>query len=203
MDFIARARIIKYHHEFIKKYGIASHQALGWQRKNNQLLRFEKLIEGLELEDSTVMDIGCGTGDLLNYLVSQKIQCYYTGIDHLKDFIEYAGNMYKDQGTARFLLGDFWTADLGQYDFVIASGSLSYHHSDPNFIYKMIAHLFSLSKKAFAFNLMERTEKNDAGLLSYNKNEIVDFCQKLSSQVIVKDAYLDSDFAIIMSQHSL
>lgn len=198
MDLLSRARIIKYHNDSIKKYGVHSHQALGWSEKNNQLIRFEELSESLELNGSSVLDIGCGTGDLLTYLISKNIQCNYTGIDHIKDFVQFAGETFKEQGNASFLLGDFWTADLGKYDYVIASGALNYRHTDPHFIYKMIAHLFSLSKKAFAFNLLGKEEVSDGALVAYNKFEILDFCRKLSSDVEVKDDYLEADFTLIM-----
>ena len=200
MDLLSRAHIIKYHNDSIKKFGINSHQALGWRKKNEQLLRFKMLLEPTELNDCSILDIGCGTGDLLAYLISKNIQCEYTGIDHIKDFITLAGDKYKNQNNPSFLLGDFWTADLGKYDYVLASGALSYRNADPNFIFKMIAHLFSLSKKALAFNLLEKTDLKNGGLVAYNKNEILGFCKKLSSNVILKDDYLEGDFTLVISQ---
>ncbi len=200
MDLLSRAHIIKYHNDSIKKFGINSHQALGWRKKNEQLLRFKILIESNKLNDCSILDIGCGTGDLLKYLISKNIQCEYTGIDHIKDFITLAGEKYKNQNNTSFLLGDFWTADLGKYDYVLASGALSYRNADPNFIFKMIAHLFSLSKKALAFNLLEKTDLKNGGLVAYNKNEILGFCKKLSSNVILKDDYLEGDFRILINQ---
>ena len=198
MDLLSRAHIIKYHNDSIKKFGINSHQALGWRKKNEQLLRFKILIEPNKLNDCSILDIGCGTGDLLAYLISKNIQCEYTGIDHIKDFITLAGEKFKVHNNASFLLGDFWTADLGKYDYVLASGALSYRNADPNFIYKMIAHLFSLCNHTFAFNLMEKAEMKDGGLVAYNKLEILDFCKKLSSDVFLKDNYLEADFTVIM-----
>ena len=200
MDLLSRAHIIKYHNDSIKKFGVNSHQALGWRKKNEQLLRFKMLIEPSELNDCSVLDIGCGTGDLLAYLISNNIQCDYTGIDQIKEFITLAGEKYKNQNNTSFLLGDFWTADLGKYDYVLASGALSYRHADPNFIFKIIAHLFSLSKMAFAFNLLEKTDLKNGGLVAYNKNEILGFCKKLSSNVILKDDYLEGDFRILINQ---
>ena len=158
------------------------------------------LLEPTELNDCSILDIGCGTGDLLAYLISNNIQCDYTGIDQIKEFITLAGEKYKNQNNTSFLLGDFWTADLGKYDYVLASGALSYRHADPNFIFKIIAHLFSLSKMAFAFNLLEKTDLKNGGLVAYNKNEILGFCKKLSSNVILKDDYLEGDFRILINQ---
>ncbi len=200
MDILARAHIIKYHNDAIKKFGRHSNEALGWKNRLNQRVRFEALIDPDKLKGHSILDVGCGTGDLLAFLNEKINACNYTGIDQIKDFIELAGEKYKAQNKVSFLLGDFWTADLTKYDYVLASGALSYRNADPNFIYKMIAHLFSLSKKAFAFNLMEKTEMKGGGLVAYNKNEILEFCKKLSSNVILKDDYLEGDFRILMNQ---
>ena len=200
MDLLSRAHIIKYHNDSIKKFGINSHQALGWRKKNEQLLRFKILIEPNKLNDCSILDIGCGTGDLLAYLISKNIQCEYTGIDHIKDFITLAGEKFKVHNNASFLLGDFWTADIGNYDFVLASGALNYRNADPNFIFKMIAHLFSLCNHTLAFNLLEKTDLKNGGLVAYNKNEILGFCKKLTSNVILKDDYLNGDYTVRMQK---
>ena len=200
MDLLSRAHIIKYHNDSIKKFGVNSHQALGWRKKNEQLLRFKILIEPNKLNDCSILDIGCGTGDLLAYLISKNIQCEYTGIDHIKDFITLAGEKFKVHNNASFLLGDFWTADIGNYDFVLASGALNYRNADPNFIFKMIAHLFSLCNHTLAFNLLEKTDLKNGGLVAYNKNEILGFCKKLTSNVILKDDYLNGDYTVRMQK---
>jgi len=200
LDLLSRAHIIKYHNDSIKKFGVNSHQALGWRKKNEQLLRFKILIEPNKLNDCSILDIGCGTGDLLAYLISKNIQCEYTGIDHIKDFITLAGEKFKVHNNASFLLGDFWTADIGNYDFVLASGALNYRNADPNFIFKMIAHLFSLCNHTLAFNLLEKTDLKNGGLVAYNKNEILGFCKKLTSNVILKDDYLNGDYTVRMQK---
>jgi SAM-dependent methyltransferase len=197
MDIVSRVQIIKYHSDSIKRFGLGSHQALGWKEKENQLIRFNALVNGLPLEDSSVLDVGCGTGDLLQFFHDKNIKCDYTGIDQVKEFIEYAASKYEDKNSS-FLLGDFCAADLNKYDFILASGAFSYRNPDPNFVYKMIARLFALSKKAFAFNLLENVELKEGNLVAYDKKEIMDFCEKLSSEVILKDNYVKGDYTVIM-----
>jgi SAM-dependent methyltransferase len=198
-DLLSRAHILKYHNDSIKKFGLGSNEALGWKDTYHQRVRFEALVDYNKLSGHSVLDVGCGKGDLLAFLNEKKIDCTYAGIDQIKDFIELAGEKYKAQSNVCFLLGDFWTSDLGQYDYVLASGALSYRNSDSNFIYKMIAHLFGLSKIAFSFNLMEHFDLKDGNLVAYNKLDILAFCKKLSANVILKDDYLEGNFTIIMS----
>ena len=198
MDFLSRAHIIKYHKDCIKTFGLESNEALGWKNRENQTIRFKNILEIGDLNGTTVLDVGCGTGDLFDYMNQQSITCNYTGIDQVKEFIELAGKKYRTHPNASFLLGDFWSVDVHRYDYVLASGALSYRNSDPEFIYKMIFRLYSLSEIAFGFNLMESTELKDGGLVAYEKNRILAYCQKICPNVIIKDNYLKDDYTIMM-----
>jgi SAM-dependent methyltransferase len=197
-DHLSRAHIIKYHKDCIKTFGIASNEALGWKSKASQLARFKALAETGNFNGCSVLDVGCGCGDLLEFFNAQKIGCQYTGIDQVKEFIEFAGKKYEAQANSSFLLGDFWSADIGHYDYVLASGALSYHNADPNFIYKIIFHLYSLSTHGFAFNLMELTGLKGGGLVAYDKRKIIHYCCKICPQVILKDDYLPGDYTVML-----
>lgn len=203
MDILTRLQIIKYHQDAIIKFGINSKEALGWKNEKNQLARFNALYNINDLNNHSVLDLGCGIGDFLELLNENKIVCNYTGIDHLKDFIEFAAQKFKLQTNTCFLLGDCYKADLGCYDYILASGTFNYINKDPHFIYKTIAHFYELCNKAFAFNLLENVETNGGNLVTYNKNEIFEFCKKLSPQVILKDNYLVGDFTIIMKNEGI
>jgi SAM-dependent methyltransferase len=198
MDIISKAHIIKYHNDLILKYGINTIEALGWSNKNDQLARFNSLLNIQDLNNHSVLDVGCGTGDFLELINRSNVNCDYTGIDHIKDFIELTSEKYKTQHNACFLLGDFSKADLGCYDYIIASGTFNYKNSNPHFIYLTIAHFFSLSKISFSFNLLDNIEIPDGYLMTYNKNEILEFCKKLSPNVILKDDYLNGEYTVIM-----
>lgn len=197
-DYLARAHILKYHKDSIKTFGADSNEALGWKKKENQQARFRVFLKLGKLHDATLLDVGCANGDLLQFFREQNIQCQYTGIDQVKEFIELAAEKYKEETNASFLLGDFWSAEVGQFDYVIASGALSYRHPDPNFIYRMIFRLYSLSNMAFGFNLLENVTLKSGGLVAYDKNTIVAYCQKICPNVIVTDKYLEDDFTVMM-----
>lgn len=72
-----------------------------------------------------ILDIGCGTGEVVRYLAGTT----YVGFDHHPPYIEYARRIFGNRG--RFVLGD--VADHlpeleGQFDLVMANGVL--HHLD-------------------------------------------------------------------------
>jgi SAM-dependent methyltransferase len=71
-----------------------------------------------------VLDLGCGTGELLNYLGDVN----YTGVDVSDDYIVRARSNFGDRG--EFFVGDASSVDLpaGEFDLVLAVGVL--HHLD-------------------------------------------------------------------------
>src|SRR5947207_11119554 len=72
-----------------------------------------------------ILDIGCGTGEILNYLPGTE----YRGIDLSAAYIEAARSRYRDRGT--FVCQGVGKAALdqpGSYDLALANGVL--HHLD-------------------------------------------------------------------------
>ena len=58
----------------IEKHGVTA-KGLNWASKENQLIRFNKILELLpkDLSELTLIDAGCGFGDFYNFLVNDKI----------------------------------------------------------------------------------------------------------------------------------
>ena len=59
-------RIIERYNERLTNLGETA-QALGWRDSSQQHLRFRMLAEISDLTGCSIMDIGCGFGDLLEY----------------------------------------------------------------------------------------------------------------------------------------
>ena len=55
--------IQKFHEDKIEKYGSESAKSLAWFSEEDQLKRFEILAEIGDLNNCSVLDIGCGNGD--------------------------------------------------------------------------------------------------------------------------------------------
>ena len=54
---------------------------VGWGSVKSQLLRFEMVTRGLELNGKAILDIGCGLGDFITFLRKKTNTFRYTGID--------------------------------------------------------------------------------------------------------------------------
>ncbi len=82
---------------------------------------------------SRVLDIGCGTGDLLEALTAVE----YVGFDPNPSYVDAARARFGSRGT--FAVGDVETIDvasLGRFDRVVAFGVL--HHLDDRAVHRLL-----------------------------------------------------------------
>jgi SAM-dependent methyltransferase len=198
MNILNNIYIQKYHEARFDIYGTNLPQSLGWFTKESQYSRFEVLSNVGDLNNVSVLDVGCGNGDLYAFLSQKYTDFQYAGIDIINVFLDNASDQYEDNENAVFYLGNFMTADLPPVDYILLSGSLNYKNTDENFIFKAIARLFQHCHMAFAFNLLSATENPDGILTSYSPLLIKEYCETLSSKVILIDQYELNDFTMMM-----
>ncbi|MBQ2294299.1 MAG: class I SAM-dependent methyltransferase [Spirochaetales bacterium] len=59
---------------------------LGWENEQAQELRFE-VLKNIFFHGASVLDVGCGLGNLYDYLKKQDYNFKYTGVDILPEMI--------------------------------------------------------------------------------------------------------------------
>ncbi len=71
----------------------------------------------------SILDLGCGNGQLYEYFKEQKFSCGYTGVDFSGPLLEAARTALKDDPNARFIQDDVDQLSNveGQYDFAVYS----------------------------------------------------------------------------------
>ena len=138
---------------------------VGWENLLSQRLRFEALVAGLDLTPgATLLDVGCGLGDLWAWLKATGREVDYLGIDLSPEMVEAARLRHPD---ARFEVADVLTHQ-GQYDFVISVGSLGVAFGTPEESWALVEAIFALCLQGAAFNLLV---KPDGVLLSNLRSE--------------------------------
>ena len=113
----------KLYEEYFKSFNPESAEAMGWM--DGELARdkrFKTLLDiGVESGDH-ILDLGCGSAQLLNYIAENtKLNVTYTGIDTAKAPIEYAKNRYPQHS---FIHGDIRDHDI-KCDWVLVSGTFN------------------------------------------------------------------------------
>lgn len=186
-----------YHDMRVKEFGEGTVEALGWLDKTSQLSRFAMLAGIGDMNNHSVLDVGCGYGDLREYLGERYPDLHYSGLDQAGAFLAVASERYQLPNTT-FLLGDFFTAELPHTDYVLLSGSLNYKSSDPDFIYKMISKLFNACEIACGFNLLSKINDPGGILMAYDPDKIMNHCLTLTDNVVLHNQYCDGDFTVWM-----
>ncbi len=92
--------------------------------KGRQDIRFEALTSNIK--SGTLLDYGCGFGDLSKFLEKNKISIDYTGCDVVPEFIETAKN--ENQGSF-FLMDTISDKIDNTYDYIICSGVFNFMYS--------------------------------------------------------------------------
>lgn len=191
------AAIFSYHQEMIAMHGSESSYALGWKDSDSQQVRFKALIEMADLSGCSVLDAGCGYGDLFPYLSGIYNEIEYVGIEQIPALLNEASSRYGHLPGTRFISGNFITMPLPATGYIFASGSLNYRSADQNFIYKAISKLYAACRFGFAFNLLSQIIPNGL-IVAYQPDEIIEYCSTLCSSIKLIQGYDADDFTIYM-----
>jgi len=184
--------------EGLKSYG-ESPQALHWINYPSQAIRFKYLVKDLEIEGKTILDAGCGMGDVLPFLYARADKFKYLGVDKNQNFIDIAKKRYSGHS---FSVGDPFSGKFeGKYDVVLSSGVMN--HNIDGWLkerQRMITALFGLTKEVLAFNMAGgfKPIASDSKIAYANTNDVLDFCLTLTNKVSLRTDYSGYDFTVIM-----
>jgi SAM-dependent methyltransferase len=197
MNLRNQVEIARYHQDRISNFGSGTAQALGWKSEQGQLLRFQALSTIGNLSGCSVLDVGCGHGDLHDYLSKLFPDIHYTGVELSQTFLNLALDRYGGKTNTRFLMGDFSTDDLPVSDYVLASGVLNYRSEEPDWVFKMITRLFTTCRLGLGFNLLSQVE-GEGILAAYEPEIIMAHCREFSFRTRLVENYLEGDFTVFL-----
>jgi SAM-dependent methyltransferase len=198
MNVVDYFNLQTYHNTCTLKYGKHHVGSLGWKTKEGQIKRFETLTEIADLSNCSVLDIGCGHGDLCSFITNNFVNVRYFGIDIQTSFLDIAIEKNKAIDNTAFFAGDFTITDLPVVDYVLASGILNYRNIDANYVYKAISKLYNTCRLGFAFNMLSKIENENTILYAYDKQHIFDYCTTLSKNVVLIEGYYEDDFTLVV-----
>lgn len=116
---------------------------VAWNVTNSQEKNFKLISDNIN-KDESLLDFGCGIGDLINYLnKNDKLPSKYMGLDININYINMAKNNYPDYN---FMVIDNIKNIKGNYDNVCAIGVFTWFITKKDFI-DTINKLYELSNK--------------------------------------------------------
>lgn len=174
-------------------------KGLHWGDYFSMAKRFRYLVEDLDIKGRSILDAGCGMGDLLPYLHAKTDDFNYLGMDINANYIEIAKKRYHGH---KFEVGNAFSDKLERrFDLVITSGVMNTRIKNwQKHRQSMIKNAFSLASEALAFNMAGRLGKavEDTTIAYANAFDVLNFCAQLTPKLIFKTHYLPDDFAVIM-----
>jgi SAM-dependent methyltransferase len=199
---MSRLEIIRSYYEPKLNRELPDYAKLGWESVEAQKLRFDAFLDNIDAQGKSLLDVGCGLGNLLEYVTGRNLDIRYTGVDILGKMIDCA----RDKG----LNGEFHCLDIfdsnpfgkESFDIIYASGifNLDLGNNDA-FFAQAFCEFLSLSKKIVAFSLLDnRSPGREEGYAYFSPAGIIETiesspCRPKKVQII--EQYLNNDFTVI------
>jgi SAM-dependent methyltransferase len=191
-------QIKSFYSSLLHQHGPDHPMALHWNSRHTQEIRFVMLSLIDDLEGRSVLDVGCGVGDLYGFLEQEKIKAKYAGWDISPEMIAAAK---KKHPRGDFALNNIQFLEKpARFDYVLASGTMNVKISDHDrWVYEMIAVMFRTAGKGLGFNLLSNSSPEQDDTFYYADPErIFSYCRSLTPYVTLRHDYLPGDFTVYL-----
>lgn len=189
------------HYETCLRSGGDEGQVVGWRDRQSQNARFEIINQLLSATQfSTVCDLGCGRGGLLDALRAIGFLGQYIGVDASQEMVFQARKHFVDDRQSEFVCQENPCAA----DVVVASGifNVRLNFSDDewtDYVYQTILDMWKLCEVGIVFNalsLVSDPRRRSRDLYYVDPVEIFRFCLTLSPDIRLAHHYGLYDLAI-------
>jgi SAM-dependent methyltransferase len=191
--------IARWYERSLAEHGYSA-RALGFGRRDSQQRRFEALHSLGPLHGATLLDVGCGFGDLLAWLHERGVRPRYTGLDICAPMIARCQQRFAPE-EARFVAADVldWKPPA-RYDWVVASGIFGLNaHGMAERIRPTLARLFAWCRRGAAVNFLSgRAARHASERLYVDPPEVLRLALALAPSVRLDHTYMPNDFTLFI-----
>jgi SAM-dependent methyltransferase len=192
-------RRLKEHYEPRIRPESLGYEILDWEDQESQFCRFEALVRTVNLDGKSLLDLGCGVGDLCFYFQEKGIGADYTGVDLLDKMITEARRRCPP---GRFVKADLLTENpFGDERFQVAfcSGIFNLETGDnEQLLDDYLKRLYDLTIETVVINLLSTASRDQQARYHYFCPESV---KKRAGAVYpfveIESGYLSNDFTLI------
>lgn len=183
-----------------KKYGF-SPKSLSWETRGAAHQRFRQFWAEIDFNAKSVLDVGCGFGEMAKFLLKRYQGVCYTGVDIVPEFISEAKKLYP---SCEFEVRDYLSDPMSKkFDVILASGVLNSNvKNNMDYRKNAIKVMFEHAKKVFAFNMLggypQPKNSKESNVWYADSLEVLKYCMSLTRRVVLRHHYHPKDFTILM-----
>ncbi|MBF0608843.1 MAG: class I SAM-dependent methyltransferase [Candidatus Magnetobacterium sp. LHC-1] len=197
MDTLSKEYVVSFYDNTLRLHGDRP-EALRWTSQG-QMLHYEALVATDNVIAGSVLDYGCGKGDLYQFLRQNGYHIQYTGMDINPRLIAKAKENYPE---ARFMVFDAEETELTEdFDYIFLCGVFNLKvEGIEETIKNVLRRLFKHCRKTLVFNALSAHNPAKSYELSYVYPEtLVNFAlSELSSHITLRHDRLPYDFFLFM-----
>jgi SAM-dependent methyltransferase len=187
----------RWYEDKVRRFGF-DHRGLGFRNKSSQEKRFEALLALGDFAGRRVLDVGCGFGDFLAFLVERDVHPLYTGLDVCEPMVERCEERFPP-GAGRFVAGDVLDFEPDEpYDYVVASGLFGLDSPGTRErIVPTLERMFAWCRLGLAVNFLSaRHGKQAEGRIYVEPEKALEAALALTPAVRLDHNYLPNDFTL-------
>ena len=146
-------KIRDHYQSLFEEHGI-SEKAVQYTDKYSQYARFFFLTQFIQ-KGSSILDVGCGLGDLYSFLQANDFFGSYHGIDIVPEFIDHCNVQFSEHSKANFSHIASNKDYPSGYDYLVLSGVFNNKREDNwEFLCSTLLKMFKACEVGITFNCM-------------------------------------------------
>jgi len=173
------------------------------QNRRPQLMRYETFLHGHDLTGKSILDIGCGTGELLAHLYRRGIRCRYKGVDLSGEMIQLCRQKFPE---SEFEETDVLVDDLSeQFDYTISVGIHNVKFSgNREILEKMTRRQFELCRVAAHVSILTNRYDGFADhIQAWCAEDVLKLALSITPYAVLRHDYLPNDFSVTLYREPL
>jgi SAM-dependent methyltransferase len=194
-------KIVGHYESCLDKHG-DNHLGVDWpipadiDKRYNVMLGILDIVKLNTKENETLLDFGCGTAHLLEYINRNEIKdIEYSGLDISQKFIDVSKTKFPDNS---FYCMDFFDSNttIKNFDFIIMNGvfteKIDFSHDEMwGYFTKLILIVFEKCNKGLAFNVMSKNVDWERDDLFHVSLDLLSnyLCKNLTRDFVIRNDY--------------
>jgi SAM-dependent methyltransferase len=190
------AQSLAAHYAALLADGDPAHR-LGWSDRRQQLTAYEALAGVAELSACSILDAGCGTGDLYAFLRARGWTGPYTGVDLVEGSIAEARARFPE---GKWLCGDLLAVPVPVHDYVLACGLFDVAVPDSaERLRTVLRRCWSLCRRGLAWNMFGvRPARAPERQHIEPLDRLLALCAELTPWFVLRNDYAPGHFTVYL-----